>query len=174
MTPEELLRSKIRDVPDFPKPGIIFKDITPLLQDPQALRLGCRCIADPYRGTGVDLVVGVESRGFIFGPPVALELGVGFAIARKRGKLPWQTVSESFELEYGVEHIEMHRDAVQPEQRVLLIDDVIATGGTAAATARLVEAMGARVIGSSFLVELTLLEGRKALDPVPVHAVLSY
>ena len=174
MTADQLLRSRIRDVPDFPKEGIIFKDITPLLQDPEALRLACRQMADPFRGGGIDVVVGVESRGFIFGPPVALELGTGFAIARKRGKLPWQTVAESFELEYGVEHIEMHRDSVREGQRVLLIDDVIATGGTAAATARLVDGMGGRVVGSSFLIELSFLEGRKALDPLPVHAVLSF
>ncbi len=174
MTPEELLRSKIRDVPDFPKPGVVFKDITPLLQDPTTLRLACERMADPFRVAGVDLVLGVESRGFIFGPPVALALGTGFSIARKRGKLPWETIQESYELEYGIEHIEMHRDAVADGGRVLLIDDVIATGGTAAATARLVQSMGAEVIGSSFLIELAFLDGRKALNPIPVHAVLSY
>ena len=174
MTPEELLRSKIRDVPDFPKPGIVFKDITPLLQDADALRLACERMADPFRRARVDVVLGVESRGFIFGPPVALALGTGFAIARKNGKLPWETVRESFELEYGVEQIEMHRDAIAAEQRVLLIDDVIATGGTAAATARLVTSMGGQVIGGSFLLELAALEGRKVLDPLPVHVVLAY
>ena len=174
MTPDQLLRSRIRDVPDFPQEGIIFKDITPLLQDAETLRLACRQMADPFRGGGIDVVVGVESRGFIFGPTVALELGTGFVIARKRGKLPWQTVVESFELEYGVEHIEMHSDAVREGERVLLVDDVIATGGTAAATARLVEGMGGRVVGSSFLIELGFLEGRKVLDPLPVHAVLAY
>jgi len=174
MTPEKLLRSYIRDVPDFPKPGIVFKDITPLLREPEALRLACTGMADPFRDGNVDLVLGVESRGFIFGPPVALELGVGFSIARKRGKLPWETVSESYELEYGAEQIEMHRDAVSPGQRVLLVDDVIATGGTAAATARLVASMGGRVVGSSFLLELSFLEGRKALDPLPVHSVLIF
>ncbi len=174
MTADQLLRSRIRDVPDFPKEGIIFKDITPLLQDPEALRLACRQMADPFRGGGIDVVVGVESRGFIFGPPVALELGTGFVIARKRGKLPWETVTESYELEYGVEHIEMHRDAIREGDRVLLVDDVIATGGTAAATARLIDGMGGRVVSSSFLIELSFLEGRKALDPLPVHAVLSF
>jgi adenine phosphoribosyltransferase len=174
MTPDELLRSHIRDVPDFPKPGVVFKDITPLLRHPEALRLACTRMSDPFRGGNIDLVVGVESRGFIFGPPVALELGVGFSIARKRGKLPWETVSERFELEYGTEEIEMHRDAVSSGQRVLLVDDVIATGGTAAATARLVESMGGRVVGSSFLLELAFLEGRKVLDPLPVHAVLTF
>ena len=174
MTAEELLRSRIRDVPDFPRPGIVFKDITPLLADPETLRLACERMADPFRGQSVDLVLGVESRGFIFGPPVALALGTGFTIARKRGKLPWHTIEASYELEYGVEHIEMHSDAIRKGQRVLLIDDVIATGGTATATARLAASMGGEVVGSSFLLELAALDGRKALDPLPVYAVLAY
>ncbi|MCZ6715240.1 MAG: adenine phosphoribosyltransferase [Deltaproteobacteria bacterium] len=174
MNPHELLRGKIRSVPDFPKPGIVFRDITPLLQDPEALRIACELLGEPFKGRGIDMVVGVESRGFIFGPPVALQLGAGFAIARKAGKLPWDTVSESFELEYGVEQIEMHRDAVSPEQRVLLIDDVIATGGTAAATAELVRRMGAQVVGSCFLIELSFLEGRKRLPGIDIRAVLSF
>ncbi len=174
MNPHQLLREKIRDVPDFPKPGIVFRDITPLLQDPEALRIACELLAEPFEGRGIDMVVGVESRGFIFGPPVALQLGAGFAIARKAGKLPWDTVSETFELEYGVEQIEMHRDAVGPEQRVLLIDDVIATGGTAAATAELVRRMGAQVVGSCFLIELSFLEGRKRLPGIDIRAVLSF
>ena len=174
MNPHELLRGKIRSVPDFPKPGIVFRDITPLLQDPEALRIACELLGEPFKGRGIDMVVGVESRGFIFGPPVALQLGAGFAIARKAGKLPWETVSESFELEYGVEQIEMHRDAVSPEQRVLLIDDVIATGGTAAATAELVRRMGAQVVGSCFLIELSFLEGRKRLPGIDIRAVLSF
>ncbi len=174
MNPHQLLREKIRDVPDFPKPGIVFRDITPLLQDPEALRIACELLAQPFSARGIDMVVGVESRGFIFGPPVALQLGAGFAIARKAGKLPWDTVSESFELEYGVEQIEMHRDAVGPEQRVLLIDDVIATGGTAAATAELVRRMGAQVVGSCFLIELSFLEGRKRLPGIDIRAVLSF
>jgi len=174
VNPHELLRQKIRDVADFPKPGILFRDITPLLQDSDALRVACELLADPFRGQGIDVIVGVESRGFIFGPPVALALGVGFAIARKQGKLPWETVAESYELEYGVEHVEMHRDAVAPGQRVLLIDDVIATGGTAAATADLVRRMGGEVVGSCFLIELTFLEGRKRLDGIDVHSVLTY
>ncbi len=174
MNPHQLLREKIRDVPDFPKPGIVFRDITPLLQDPEALRIACELLGEPFKGRGIDMVVGVESRGFIFGPPVALQLGAGFAIARKAGKLPWDTVSESFELEYGVEQIEMHRDAVGPEQRVLLIEDVIATGGTAAATAELVRRMGAQVVGSCFLIELSFLEGRKRLPGLDVRAVLTF
>ncbi len=174
MNPHQLLREKIRDVPDFPKPGIVFRDITPLLQDAEALRIACELLAEPFSAREIDMVVGVESRGFIFGPPVALQLGAGFAIARKAGKLPWDTVSETFELEYGVEHIEMHRDAVGHEQRVLLIDDVIATGGTAAATAELVRRMGAQVVGSCFLIELSFLEGRKRLPGLDVRAVLTF
>jgi adenine phosphoribosyltransferase len=172
VTRTELLISKIRDVPDFPKPGILFKDITPLLADRDALRVACELLAEPFADDRIDVVVGVESRGFIFGPPVALALGAGFAIARKRGKLPWKTVSTSYDLEYGSEHIEMHEDAVTSGQRVLLIDDVIATGGTAAATARLLGDMGAAVVGSCFLIELRALEGRKKLSGLPVHAVL--
>ncbi len=174
MNARDQLREKIRDVPDFPKPGILFRDITPLLQDPESLRLACEMLAEPFRDRGVNLVVGVESRGFIFGPPVALALGAGFAITRKRGKLPWETVRESFALEYGTEEVEMHRDAVQAGQTVLLIDDVIATGGTAAATASLVRNMGGKVIGSSFLIELSNLEGRKLLPGIEVQAVLRY
>jgi adenine phosphoribosyltransferase len=168
----ELLLARIRDVPDFPKPGVLFKDITPVLQDAETLALACRKLAEPFRGKGISLVVGVESRGFIFGPPVALELGAGFAIARKSGKLPWETVREEYDLEYGSETIEMHRDAVTPGQSVLLIDDLIATGGTAAATARLVRRMGGAVLGCAFLVELAFLEGRKRLAGLDVHAVL--
>ena len=168
------LLARIRDVPDFPRPGIVFKDITPLLQDAHALRLACDLLVEPFRAAKVDLVVGVESRGFIFGPPVALALGAGFAIARKTGKLPWQTVRASYALEYGDATIEMHRDSVRQGQRVLLIDDVIATGGTAAATARLVREQGGTVIGAAFLIELSFLDGRRALDGVPVEAVLRF
>jgi adenine phosphoribosyltransferase len=168
------LLARIRDVPDFPRPGIVFKDITPLLQDAGALKLACELLAAPYRAGKVDLVVGVESRGFIFGPPVALALGAGFAIARKTGKLPWETVRASYALEYGEETIEMHRDSVRQGQRVLLIDDVIATGGTAAATARLVREQGGIVVGAAFLIELSFLDGRGALGNVPVEAVLRF
>ena len=173
MTDRERLLGKIRDIPDFPKPGVLFKDITPVLQDPQTLAIACRLLAEPFQGRDVSLVVGVESRGFIFGPPVALALGVGFSIARKSGKLPWETVKESYALEYGVETIEMHRDAVAPAQRVLLIDDLIATGGTAAATAALVRRMGGSVVGCSVLIELSFLEGRKRLAGHDIHAVLT-
>ena len=176
MSSPDLLRKRIRDVVDFPKPGIVFKDITPLLQDPEALREACRLLAEPYRDARIDLVAGIESRGFIFGPPVALALGAGFAIARKVGKLPWQTMRENYDLEYGQETIEMHRDAIRSGQRVLLIDDVIATGGTAAATARLVRAMGGTVVGACFLIELEFLSGRLKLEAagIEVRAVLGF
>ncbi len=168
------LRERIRDVPDFPEPGIVFKDITPLLQHGPSLARACELLAEPYLDRGIDLVVGIESRGFIFGPPVALRLGAGFQLARKRGKLPWQTVREKYGLEYGEDEIEMHRDAVASGQRVLVLDDVIATGGTAAATVRLVQGLGGKVVGASFLIELGFLGGRAALGELPVSVVLSY
>ncbi|HTO05449.1 MAG TPA: adenine phosphoribosyltransferase [Myxococcota bacterium] len=175
-TPSDVakLAAHIRDVPDFPRAGILFKDISPLLQDPESLRVACRAMAAPFASRQIDLVVAIESRGFIFGAPVAIALGAGFALARKQGKLPWQTRRESYELEYGSAEIEMHSDAVQPGQRVLLIDDVIATGGTAAATARLVRALGGEVVAAGFLIELGFLEGRKALEGLPVEAVLRF
>jgi len=164
----------IRDVPDFPRPGILFKDITPLLQDAESLRVACELVAAPFANARIDLVVGIESRGFIFGVPVALALGAGFSLARKQGKLPWDTRRESYQLEYGSAEIEMHSDAVRAGQRVLVIDDVIATGGTAAATARLVRALGGEVVAASFLIELSFLDGRKALDDLPVEVVLRF
>ncbi len=174
MTPEERLRRKIREVPDFPQKGVCFKDITPLLMDPETLALACELLAGSHREDGVDVVVGVESRGFIFGPSVALRLCAGFSLARKAGKLPWETMTEEYQLEYGSETIEMHRDAVHPGQRVLLVDDVIATGGTAAATVRLIRRMGAEVVGAMFLIELSALEGRKQLAGIDVGVVLQY
>jgi adenine phosphoribosyltransferase len=153
---------------------VLFRDITPLLRDPAALRLACRMLADPFRGQSVDLVVGIESRGFIFGPAVALELGAGFQMARKLGKLPWKTHSEKYELEYGSAEIEIHQDSIAPGQRVLVLDDLIATGGTAAATARLVERAGGRVLGAAFLIELSALQGRRALGEIPVVSLIRY
>ncbi len=174
MTPAELLAQKIRDVPDFPEPGVVFKDITPLLQDPKSLELACSLLAEPYRDRPIDVVVGIESRGFIFGPPVACLLGAGFVPARKLGKLPWETVSQRYELEYGRAEIEMHRDAVAPGQQVLLVDDLIATGGTASATVKLIRSMGGHLVGGSFLIELSFLEGRKRLPGLDVRAVLTF
>ncbi len=173
--PDDLdLSSHIRDIVGFPKPGITFKDITPLLADPQALRWCVSALADPHRAVRLDKVLGIEARGFIFGAPVAVELGTGFVPVRKSGKLPWETEQESYALEYGNDLLEIHRDAVQPGERVLIIDDVVATGGTAAATARMVERLGGEVVGFGFLMELAFLDGRSALGTYPVQALITY
>jgi adenine phosphoribosyltransferase len=168
------LKSKIRHVPDFPKPGILFYDFTTLLRDPQGLRLALDGMAQPFGGRSIDLVVGIESRGFILGAAVADRLGAGFVPVRKLGKLPAATVKATYALEYGTDCLEMHRDAIGAGQRVLIIDDLLATGGTAAATVSLVESVGGQVDGIAFLIELLALEGRKKLPGQQVHAVLSY
>lgn len=168
------LRGLIRDVPDFPKPGIVFKDITPLLADPAGLALAVECMVQPYRTAGIDMVVGAESRGFIFGTSAANQLCVGFAPVRKPGKLPRATHSQSYELEYGTDALEIHSDAIRPGQRVLVVDDLLATGGTLSACCELVRALGAEVLGVAVLIELTSLNGRERLCGVPVHTVLSY
>ena len=167
------LATLIRDVPDFPKPGIVFKDITPALRDPSALAQAIAELAAPWSGRGITAVVGIEARGFIFAPAVALELGAGFVPARKPGKLPWTAVRQAYGLEYGTDAIEMHIDAVRPGDRILVIDDVLATGGTANAAVTLIRRQGATVAGCGFLVELAFLNGRQKLD-VPVQAVLRY
>lgn len=167
------LSTLIRDVPDFPKPGIVFKDITPALRDPSALAQAIAELAAPWSGRGITAVVGIEARGFIFAPAVALELGAGFVPARKPGKLPWTAVRQAYGLEYGTDAIEMHIDAVRPGDRILVIDDVLATGGTANAAVTLIRRQGAIVVGCGFLVELGFLGGRQKLD-VPVSAVLKY
>jgi adenine phosphoribosyltransferase len=169
----EDLRDLIRDVPDFPEPGIVFKDITPLLADPGALSKALDAVAAPHLGDGVSHVAGIESRGFVFAPGVAERLGAGFVPLRKAGKLPWATLSRSFELEYGSATIEMHVDAVGEGATVLVVDDVIATGGTAAAAIDLLRSAGAAVTGVSVLVELSFLGARDRLD-VPVEAVIVY
>ena len=171
---EAELRKHIRDIPDFPKSGILFRDLTPLLANAGALKLAIEAIAEPFRGLEIDYVVGTEARGFIFGAPVATTLGVGFVPARKPGKLPGSTLSASYDLEYGTDHIEMHTDALSSGDRVLIVDDLIATGGTAQATIDLVRKSGAIVAGCSFLIELTFLEGRKTLGIEPCHAVVRY
>jgi adenine phosphoribosyltransferase len=168
------LRASLRDVPDFPSPGILFKDITPVLADPALLRDLIAAMVAPFLGTGVTRVVGVESRGFLFGVPMALALDVPFAPARKPGKLPWRTEREAYALEYRSDVLEMHTDAVGAGDRVLVVDDVLATGGTAAATCRLVERLGAEVAGVSVLVELGFLEGRALLPERAVHAVATF
>src|SRR5690348_13967533 len=167
------LRELIREIPDFPRPGIGFKDITPLLADAGALAAGVRLLADHARPLGVDCVVAAEARGFLLGPALALELGAGFVLARKPGKLPYETVSAEYLLEYGAGQLELHTDAVARGKRVLVHDDLLATGGTAAALCELVEQLGGEVVGCGFLVELTFLNGRERLAPHDVHALLS-
>ena len=169
------LAKYIRDIPDFPKPGIVFKDITPLLGDPEALRAAVKRMADPWRDKGVGQVVGAEARGFIFGAGVALELGAGFSPLRKPGKLPYRTKEVSYDLEYGTDTLCIHEDAVGPRDKVLMVDDLLATGGTMGGSAELVREMGAEIVGISFLVELSFLDGRKRLPVgVPVDSVLQY
>jgi adenine phosphoribosyltransferase len=168
------LKGRIRDVPDFPTPGIIFRDLTPLLGDPEALRFSIDALADAFEGRRIDKVVGVEARGFIVAAPVAYRLGAGFVPVRKPGKLPWRTESEQYALEYGVDSLEMHGDALERGEHVLIIDDVIATGGTARATTRLVEGAGATVVGLGFLVELTYLAGREKLGKYDIVSLVVY
>jgi adenine phosphoribosyltransferase len=170
----DLLKTKIRHVPDFPKVGILFYDITTLLQDPAGLRAAIDAIAAPFQNQSIDIVVGIESRGFIFGAPVADRIGAGFAPVRKPGKLPSKTVRETYALEYGSDALEIHNDAVREGQRVLIVDDLLATGGTARATADLVRRLGGQVHALAFLIELQALNGREKLANESVHSVLKY
>jgi adenine phosphoribosyltransferase len=170
----ELLKTKIRHVPDFPKAGILFYDITTLLQDAAGLRAAIDAIATPFKNQSIDIVVGIESRGFIFGAPVADHIGAGFAPVRKPGKLPSKTVRETYALEYGSDALEIHDDAVRAGQRVLIVDDLLATGGTARATADLVRRLGGHVHALAFLIELQALNGRQKLPDESVHSVLKY
>ena len=168
------LRTKIRHVPDFPKPGILFYDITTLLGDPTGLRETIDALAEPYAGAGIEKVVGIESRGFILASAVADRLGAGFVPIRKPGKLPAATLGESYALEYGTDTLEIHTDALSHGQRVLLVDDVLATGGTARAAATLVERLGGQIHAVTFLIELTFLGGRDRLTDRTVHSVVKY
>jgi adenine phosphoribosyltransferase len=168
------LRKHIRDIPDFPKPGIMFRDVTPLLLEPAALEAAIEALSQPFRNLRVDRVLGIESRGFMLGAPVALSLGVGFGLVRKAGKLPYKVHRVSYDLEYGTDTVEMHVDTVEKGHRVLIVDDLIATGGTAAAAVELAREAGGEVIGCSFLIELTALEGRKLLEVEPIHTVIRY
>lgn len=169
-----LLSTMIRDIPDFPKQGILFKDITTLLKDGRALHEAIDALTELCRPLQPDLIVGMESRGFIFGTPVAYLLGIGFVLVRKLGKLPAETIRVSYDLEYGSNVVEMHRDAIAPGQRVVIVDDLLATGGTSKATIQLVEGVGGAVAGTAFLVELTFLRGREALEGYPVESVVKY
>ena len=164
----------IREVPDFPKPGILFRDITPLLQDAAGLALAVELLTAPYRGRQIDVVVGAESRGFIFGSAVARNLSAGFVPIRKSGKLPAEKRSVTYELEYGTDTLEIHADAVRAGQRVLMVDDLLATGGTMLACCSLVEQLGGKIVGVAFLIELADLEGRGKLEKWDVFSVLSY
>jgi len=171
---ELLAKALIRDVPDFPKPGILFKDITPVLSDPAAFAQVIDLLTEDARSKGANVVVGVESRGFVFGVPIAMNLGVPFVMARKPGKLPSARISEEYALEYGTNTIEMHVDSVSQGQLVYVVDDLLATGGTAAATTRLIERLGGTVCGFGFLVELGFLEGRKKLLGFPIKTLIEY
>jgi adenine phosphoribosyltransferase len=174
-TPESIrLEDWVRDVPDFPQRGVLFKDITPLLQDSVAFHATMDRLAAHYAGAGIETVVGVESRGFIFGAPLAYLLNCGFVPVRKFGKLPSQTVSVEYALEYGTNVVEMHTDAIRPGQRVLIVDDLLATGGTVSAAMELVEKLGGHIAGIAFLVELTYLKGREQFKGHDVFALIKY
>ncbi len=177
MTPHtdaDELKRRIRSVPDFPKPGILFYDITTLLQDAAGFRMAVDHLAAPFEGRGIDVVVGIESRGFILGSVVADRIGAGFSPVRKPGKLPSKTMRASYDLEYGADALEIHHDAVSPGQQVLIVDDLLATGGTAKATCDLVQGLGGSVHGVAFLIELVALNGRDKLAGQHLHAVLQY
>jgi len=168
------IRRAIRDIPDFPKPGIVFKDITPLLSNGPLFGKTVDLIAERYRDQRIDTVLGIESRGFIFGSALAYKLGAGFSVVRKPGKLPYETHRASYDLEYGKDTLEIHVDAIAPNARVVIADDLIATGGTAAATAALVSRLGAIVVECAFVIELGFLNGREKLKPYGVYSVLQY
>jgi adenine phosphoribosyltransferase len=168
------LSLKIRDVPDFPKEGILFKDVMPLIGDAEYFAESIRRLAEWSRPRAPDLVLGAEARGFIFGGALAYDLGAGFIAARKPGKLPWETVEATYELEYGTDSLEVHRDAVTPGSRVIVLDDVLATGGTAKAKCELVERLGGTVVGALFVIELAFLNGRERLAGYDVHSLIQY
>jgi len=168
------LKDLVRDIPDFPKPGVVFKDITPLLADREAFAFVVDAITGRYEGQRIDKVIGVEARGFILAAPAAYRFGAGFVPVRKAGKLPWQIEREEYELEYGTDLLEVHGDAVAPGERVLIVDDVLATGGTAAATVRLAERLGGEVVGLAFIIELAFLDGRAKLPGRELCSLLSY
>ena len=171
---EQEIREAIRDIPDWPKPGIVFKDITPILKDPRLFKRTTEAMALPFGDAGLSHVAAIESRGFIFGAPIAQRLGAGFMPIRKVGKLPFDTHSEEYALEYGVDHLEVHVDAAEPGSRILVVDDVLATGGTAGAACRLIERLGGEVVGLSFLIALSFLPGIEALKSRRVSSLVIY
>ena len=168
------LKKYIKDIPDFPEPGVLFRDVTPLLADKDAYQESIRLLSDFAKEKKVDLVVGPEARGFLFGCPVALALNCGFVPVRKPGKLPREVISQSYDLEYGSNEIQMHSDSIQPGQNVLIVDDLLATGGTVDAAVSLIEKMGGNVVGIAFLIELEALKGRELLKDYDVYSVLKY
>ncbi|WP_339737693.1 adenine phosphoribosyltransferase [uncultured Maricaulis sp.] len=170
------LKAAIRTIPDFPKPGVMFRDVTTLIGDPRAFRIAIDQMVQPWAGAKIDQVAGTEARGFILGGAVAHQLSVGFVPVRKKGKLPWRTLSEEYELEYGTDTIEIHNDAVREGDRVLLVDDLIATGGTAEASVRLLQRAGATVVGATFIIDLPDLGGARRIEAmgVPVSSLVSY
>ncbi len=168
------LKKLIREVPDYPKPGILFYDLTTLLKDKRGFRILIESLREHYAGDHIDVVAGIEARGFIFAPALAYELGAGFVPVRKPGKLPWKTAQVSYQLEYGTDKLEIHEDAVRPGERVLVCDDLLATGGTAAATVELVRKLGGEVVGAGFAVELSFLNGRARLPGLDVFSLIQY
>ena len=172
--PAEWLKEHIRDIPDFPKPGVVFKDITPLLAHADGFRFCVDAIADHFAGEQIDVVLGVEARGFILAAPIAYRFGAGFVPVRKAGKLPWEIERQEYELEYGTDLLEIHRDAIHPGQGVLVVDDVLATGGTAAAAARLVDKLGGRLVGLGFVIELAFLHGRDKISGRESLSLITY
>jgi len=170
----QALIDAIRDVQDFPKPGIVFKDITPILGDHTLLQRSIDLLVDTVSEQQIDKVVAIDARGFIFGAPVALALGAGFTPVRKKGKLPWKTYEEAYSLEYGENIVEIHQDAIQPGDYVLLIDDLLATGGTAAAAVKLLEQLGANIVSISFLIELSFLNGREKINHPAINSIITY
>ena len=170
----ESMQDLIRSIPDYPNPGVTFRDITPLLGDGPAFREAISQISERFSESNIQRVIGVEARGFILGAPIAVALGAGFVPVRKAGKLPWAVVREEYDLEYGSDKLEIHRDAIHPGERILVVDDVLATGGTAAATCRLVSALGGDIVALAVLIELPFLEGRAKLDGITVESLFTY
>jgi adenine phosphoribosyltransferase len=168
------LKAHVRDIPDYPRPGVVFKDITPVLAAPDAFAAVVDAVAAPFADRRIDKVVGIEARGFVFAAPVAYRHAAGFVPVRKAGKLPWQIEREEYALEYGTDRLEIHRDAIAPGEQVLIVDDVLATGGTAEASVRLVERLGGEIVGLAFFIELGFLAGRERLANREVHAVVEY
>ncbi len=168
------IKAKIRDIPDFPKKGIVFKDITPVLNDPKLFRRVIDIFSERYSGDKIDKVVSVESRGFIFGSAIAYQLNAGLTVVRKTGKLPHKTIKKSYDLEYGTDHLEIHEDSIKPGERILVVDDLLATGGTCDATVHLVEQLGGSVVSLAFLIELSFLHGREKLKKYDVFSIIQY